>query len=687
MDLTKTTDGGARARFLAPPFLIHAYIAVLGTVSLVTLAIVLLRTRWETAVGDGMLLPVLFLVAAAIIGELRTLAIPRSDEPTEAISTSTPFIFALIPVAGLGVALLVQIAASLADDIAKRRGPVKAIFNASQYTLCVSAAGVVFAALAGRGVLDGPIAIEGYLLIPLLLGGVAMVTVNRVLVAGVVALATGQKLPRILREDLAWSAAIHVVLFALGAVAATIATHGVAFLALLCLPAAAIYATTAASFRHAYQASHDALTGLGNRDLLHRQLEGALVATPDPGTGPGLVILDLDHFKDINDTLGHHVGDELLRQVGQRLVAGVGSAARVNRLGGDEFAVVVHGGLEESEALAQALQTSLQAPMRVGELELLVRASAGVAVAPEHGLDAATLMKNADIALYRAKLERDGTSTYSPDFDVNSIERLQLLADLRAAITTSQLGVAFQPQVDLTNRRVVAVEALIRWQHPVRGSVPPDSFIPLAENSGLIAELTAYVLETGLVALAQWRAAGHDLRLAVNVSARHLSDLALPRQIAAALDRHHVPAAALVLEVTETGILSDPVRVDAVIRELRNLGVMIAVDDYGTGHASLNYLKRLHVDELKVDRSFVSDMGRAHDDYVIVRSTIALARDLGLRVIAEGIEDESTATSLLLLGCEIGQGFHLGRPTSAEQILERLADEARCAVPTQHRRP
>ena len=687
MDLTSPTDGGARTRVLAPPFLIRAYISVLTVASVATLALVLQRTQWADAIDDGMLLPFLFLVVAAIVGELRTLAIPRSDVPTEAISTSTPFIFALIPVAGLGAALLVQIAASLADDISKRRGPTKAVFNASQYTLSVVAAGLVFAALSGRHPLAGPVDIEGPLLVPLLAGGVVMVTVNRVLVAGVVALATGQRLGRILREDLAWSAATHVVLLAIGAIAATVATHGVAFLALLCLPAAAIYVTTAASFRHAYQASHDALTGLGNRDLLHRQLDTALAASPDAGSGPGLVLLDLDHFKDINDTLGHHVGDELLRQVGQRLVAGVGTAAGVNRLGGDEFAVVVHGGLAESEALAQTLQASLQAPMRVGELELLVRASAGVAVAPDHGQDAATLMKNADIALYRAKLERDGTSTYSPEFDVNSIERLQLLADLRAAMNSSELGVAFQPQVDLARRRLVAVEALIRWDHPVRGPVPPDSFIPLAENSGLIAELTAYVLETGLLALARWRAAGHDLRLAVNVSARHMSDLALPRQVAAALDRHGVPAVCLVLEVTETGILSDPARVDAVIRELRGLGVTIAVDDYGTGHASLNYLKRLHVDELKVDRSFVSDMARDHDDFVIVRSTITLARDLGLRVIAEGIEDESTAASLLRLGCEIGQGFHLGRPTGADQILERLTDEARCPVPTQNRRP
>jgi EAL domain-containing protein (putative c-di-GMP-specific phosphodiesterase class I) len=324
--------------------------------------------------------------------------------------------------------------------------------------------------------------------------------------------------------------------------------------------------------------------------------------------------------------------------------------------------------------------------MRVDRLELLVRASAGVAVAPDHGTTSDALMKNADIALYHAKLERDRISTYTPALDVNSVDRLQLLADLRVAIDTGQLAVAYQVQQDLVSGCVVAVEALIRWQHPQRGAVPPDAFIPLAENSGLIAELTSYVLDTALAALAGWRAAGHDLRMSVNLSTRHLSDLALPRQVAEALARHDVEPAALVLEVTETGILSDPARVDVVIAALREQGVAIAVDDYGTGHASLGYLKRLEIDELKIDRSFVSDMRRNHQDFVIVRSTVALARDLGLRVVAEGIEDAETAQTLAELGCDVGQGYHLGRPTTAAHIDQRLADERRAAtgVPRPH---
>jgi diguanylate cyclase (GGDEF)-like protein len=492
----------------------------------------------------------------------------------------------------------------------------------------------------------------------------------------VVSIVTPQRLRTILRDDLGFFAATQAVLLCIGGVAAYVTSAGVAVLALLGAPVVAVYLTTAASLRQAHHASHDSLTGLGNRDRLHTQLHRAVAAAQSTsGRGPGLVLIDLDHFKDINDTLGHPVGDELLRHVAGRLSQALGGRGRAHRLGGDEFAVVVDGDDAESQAVAHRLLASLEAPMRVGGLELLVRASAGVAVAPDHGDDPETLMKNADIAMYRAKLERDGLRVYSHDFDVNSVERLQLLADLRAAVDTRQLTVAYQPQLDLAENRVVAVEALIRWTHPTRGPVPPDSFIPLAENCGLIAELTRYVLDTALADLARWRAAGHDVRVAVNLSVRHLSDLALPRQVADALARHGVPPCALVLEVTETGILSDPARADVVIGALRRLGVGIAVDDYGTGQASLSYLKRLEVDELKIDRSFVSDMGRDHHDFVIVRSTIGLARDLGLRVVAEGIEDEETARSLHELGCDTGQGYHLGRPTTPQQIMERLDGE------------
>ena len=685
MDLTGSARGRARARLLTRPSLVDAYVTVICVLAAVGLVATLARTDWDAVLRGPLVWPVAFLGLAALIGEMKPLSVPRgADEPAEAISTSTPFVMALVSVGGVGVAVVVQVLVSLVDDLTRRRDPVKSLFNAAQYTLSVLAARAVYSGLTGLAFFGGPVTIELRQLVPLLAGGVALVVVNRLLVAAVVAIAAAQPLTQVVRHDVRFFAATQGILLCIGAVAANVAQSGVAFLALLCAPALAVYLTTAATIRHAHQATHDSLTGLGNRDRLNSQLGAAFAATGgDVAAGPGLVLIDLDHFKDINDTLGHPVGDELLRNVAARLDAVLGETSLANRLGGDEFAAVVHGGRTDSEALAQRLLASLETPMRVGELELVVRASAGVAVAPEHGADAATLMKNADIALYQAKLERDQICLYSADFDANTLARLQLLADLGSALQTGQLSVAYQPQVALADRRIVGVEALIRWQHPTRGAVPPDSFIPLAENSGLIAELTAYVLDTALGDLARWRSGGHDLRMSVNLAARHLSDLGLPRRVADALAAHDVPAAALVLEVTETGILADPVRADAVISELRGLGVAVAVDDYGTGHASLNYLKRLEVDELKIDKSFVRDMGRDHHDFVIVRSTIALARDLGLRVVAEGIEEEETAVALRELGCGIAQGYHLGRPTTPDQVLERLRAQGTVVTETE----
>ncbi|MGV8977752.1 MAG: putative bifunctional diguanylate cyclase/phosphodiesterase [Cellulomonas sp.] len=641
---------------------------------------VVARTSW-TSVQHGPWWPIGFLAVAALVGEVKPLRISRSGTSSGTVSTSGPYIVALVAVAGLGTAVLVQAFASLADDVVNRRTPKKSAFNTAQYVLSLVAARAVYSGLADLPFFGGPMTVEVRHVGPLLAGGIAMVVVNLLLVAAVVSISMSQPILTTVREDAKFHAATQLVLLCIGAVAAIVVKDGVAVLALLTAPVVAVHWTTAAAIRHAYEASHDSLTGLKNRDQLHIQLDHAFVAAHRaPSGGPGLVLLDLDHFKDINDTLGHPVGDRLLRQVAQRLVLALGGSEFASRLGGDEFAVVVEGDLAAAQAVAHALLAALNAPMRVDDVELLVRASAGVAVAPEHGDTAESLMKNADIALYQAKLDRDRISTYSPEYDVNTLGRLQLLADLRTALDNGQLDVAYQPQVDLTSRRMVGVEALIRWQHPTRGSVPPDSFIPLAENSGLIAEVTATVLDAALGHLAELRAAGHELRMAVNLSARHLSDLALPRQVAEALARHSIPPAMLVLEVTETGILADPARVDVVIATLRNLGVGIAVDDYGTGHASLSYLKRLEVDELKIDRSFVVDMGRDNHDFIIVRSTIALALDLGLRVIAEGIEDEETAAALCALGCGVGQGYHLGRPTTPDQILLRLANERSLAA-------
>ena len=640
-------------------------------------------TPWSSVFSGALVWPTVFLMVAVVAGELVPVSLPSADGHVRTLSTSTPFILALLAVSGVGVAALVQSFASLADDVRHRRQVKKSLFNTSQYVLSIIAGRAVYAALAGVPFFDTPHAVTAGDIGALLAAGIAMIAVNWGLVAGVVSLATSQSLWLSLGQDLRDYLATNVVLLAVGGIAAIIAAQGIGALALLAAPVVSAHLFAAAAARHAHAANHDALTGLGNRGKLHHDLGRALdEARESASGGPGLVLLDLDHFKDINDTLGHPVGDTILREVADRLAAAAPEDASVHRLGGDEFAVVVSGGLSDSRLVARDLLASLDSAIPVENLELVVRASVGVAVAPVHGADVETLMKNVDIALYHAKLERDRISMYSPKFDVNTVERLRLLSDLRAALDARQLHVVYQPQVDLTNGRTVGVEALVRWRHPVRGLVVPDDFIPLAENSGLIFPLTDFVLDVALGQLAIWRAEGHDVRMAVNLSARHLSDLGLPDQVADIAQRHKVPLSSLVLEVTETAILSDPIRADAVIKTLRGLGVEISIDDYGTGNASLSYLKRLEIDELKIDRSFVSNIRTDDHDMIIVKSTIGLALALGLRVIAEGIEDGPTTAALRELGGVLGQGYHRGRPGLAEQIGARLADEQRAAART-----
>jgi len=670
--------GGVKRGFLAPPSRLSTYLAIVISLGIAGLTLVVLHTPWPSVFTGALLWPTAFLAVAAIVGEVRPVRLPRVDAEDRTLSASAPFVLALIAFSSAGLVVLVQAIASVADDLLHRRALAKSLFNTAQYALSVIAGRAVYTGLTGIPFFSEPVPVEPEHIVPLLVAGVAMIGANWVIVSGVVSIVTAQPLWLVLRQDLRDYSVTNVVLLSVGAIAALVSRDGLIALVLLGAPVVAAHLFAAAAARHAHDATHDSLTGLGNRGQLHFQLSRALEsASPSGDDGPSLVLLDIDHFKDINDTLGHPVGDQILRHVADRLVATAPEKASVHRLGGDEFAVVVHGGMAGARQVSRDVLASFDAPIPVETLDLLVRTSVGVAIAPLHGSDSETLMKNADIALYHAKIERDSISTYSPELDVNTVARLQLLADLRVGLDTRQLHVVYQPQVDLLTGRTVGVEALVRWVHPERGLVDTESFILLAENSGLIFPLTAFVLDTALGQLASWRASGYDIRMAVNLSARHLSDLGLPDQVAAAAALHGVPVNTLVLEVTETGILSDPIRADIVLRTLRGLGVEISIDDYGTGNASLGYLKRLEIDELKIDRSFVSNIDNDDHDRIIVRSTIELALALGLRVVAEGVEDEPTSAALRALGGVIGQGYHLGRPASPEVVETTLKLERR----------
>jgi diguanylate cyclase (GGDEF)-like protein/PAS domain S-box-containing protein len=422
-----------------------------------------------------------------------------------------------------------------------------------------------------------------------------------------------------------------------------------------------------ADLRH--QAMHDSLTGLPNRVLLNERLQRALPSASSEDAPVALLLLDLDRFKEVNDTLGHQVGDVLLQQIGCRLQGAVRAADLVARLGGDEFAVLLPATDAAGAALvAECLVRVLQAPFVLEGQPIDVDASIGIAVAPEHGQDADTVLRCADVAMYQAKRAGTGVALYSAADDEHRPDRLALLGELRNAIDNDELLLHYQPKLDLRDGKLIGVEALVRWQHPQRGFMPPMEFIPLAEQTGLIHPLSRWVLEAALKQHQAWRRVGIDVPVAVNLSRRTLHDPQLPAMVADALARWDVAAGALVLEITESSLMADPVRAGENLSQLRGLGVRISIDDFGTGYSSLASLKNLSVDELKIDQSFVQAMASDASSRAIVRAIIDLADALKLRVVAEGVEDRATWDVLAGLGCEIAQGYFLSRPLAADTL-------------------
>jgi diguanylate cyclase len=416
--------------------------------------------------------------------------------------------------------------------------------------------------------------------------------------------------------------------------------------------------------RTAHEASHDALTGLGNRVLLSARQRAALEA----GEGTtALLLLDLDHFREINDTLGHEAGDALLQEVGRRLDALLGEEHLVARLGGDEFAVLVTGlaGPRDAEPVATAVLDLLDEPVDVDGLRLTVEGSVGIACAPQDAGSPEELLRRADVALYQAKSARGQWMRYDAERDDSSVHRQALVAELRAALESDQLVVHFQPQVDLSSGLLVGTEALCRWEHPVRGLLPPAEFVPVLEQSGLVRPFTLRVLDAAVAQCVRWQGEGRPVSVAVNLSARSLLDRALPDDVATVLTRHGLPPQLLVLEITETTATSELEVVEEVLGRLRGLGVEISVDDFGTGYSSLAFLKRTAVHELKVDRTFVTGMLASEHDLALVRATVQLARSLGARSVAEGVEDAAQAAALRDMGCDVAQGYWLSKPLPA----------------------
>jgi diguanylate cyclase (GGDEF)-like protein len=420
-----------------------------------------------------------------------------------------------------------------------------------------------------------------------------------------------------------------------------------------------------------HQAVHDALTGLPNRMLLKDRLAQALRAAARAADPLALLLLDLDRFKEINDTLGHHVGDLLLVQFAGRLQDCIRDSDTIARLGGDEFAILLPppSDVERAWSVSGRIVHAVQQPFEVaGGLHLEVGVSIGIALFPEHAADEARLLQCADVAMYAAKKGAGPVQLYDRDQDRNTVRHLTLSGALRQAIEGGELTLDFQPKLDLLAGTIQSVEALARWHHPAQGAILPEEFIPHAEQTGLIQPFTRWSFDAALAQLALWQTAGIGISVAVNLSACSLHDEKLPETVAALLRKWRVDPDRLTLELTESAVMLDPAAARRNLFRLHDLGLRLSIDDFGTGYSSLSALQRLPLHEIKIDKSFVAQMVDSHSDLVIVRSTIDLARNLGLAVVAEGIESERHLIALQDLGCDLGQGFFVSHPLPIDRL-------------------
>ncbi|MCP3873051.1 MAG: EAL domain-containing protein [Desulfobacteraceae bacterium] len=429
--------------------------------------------------------------------------------------------------------------------------------------------------------------------------------------------------------------------------------------------------TVALEYKAAHEATHDAITALPNRLLLMDRLEQAIQSALRQKASLAFLILDIDGFKEINDTLGHYSGDRLLKQIVTRLQGMVRKSETLARVGADEFAILmqIESNNENILHIVKKIQKIFKNPFSIDSLSLEVQASTGIAIFPEHGKDMDTIVQRANIALSVAKQDSKKYTVYSKQLDKNSPHRLTMMGELRQAIENDELVLYFQPQINLHTRKVIGVEALVRWEHPEHGFMAPDEFIPMAERTGLIKPLSIWVLNHALSQAEKWHAQNIKLNIAINLSPVTYLDTELPNLIIGMLSLYNVPPNFITFEITESSMIKDPSLAMEIMNRLTENGIKISIDDFGTGYSSLAYLKNLPVSEVKIDKSFVTDMLKNDNDNVIVQSIIDLGHNLSLKVVAEGVEDKETAITLKKMGCDILQGYYISRPVCNDDLL------------------
>jgi diguanylate cyclase (GGDEF)-like protein len=645
-----------------------------------------------SGLSDLVLHPQFWAIAALIVvGEMRPIVTPGRSGAESPVPSLT-FSFAALLYWGFPVAVLLRATSCLIVGLAQRKAPHRCAFNAAQTTLSMAAAGLVLALTGIHPAPDHPLVPSGADLPKVLLAGAAYFVVNFLLLGGAIALHSRVPLLRSLRVVLPFQALVNLVLIAAAPLVAVVIAADSAWLVLLfAFPLAAVYMNAAMSIQREHQAHHDELTGLSNRKLLIRMTSDALADAGRSGTKVGFLLLDLDRFKEVNDTLGHPVGDRLLRIVAHRLTHSVRPGDLVARLGGDEFAVLLPAVREVGAAreVATRLRAALSEPIRLEGMSFEIEASVGIALYPDDATGFELLMQHADVAMYLAKERRSGVERYVADSDRNSPARLALLGDLRRGMDRDELELHYQPKVILESGQTAGMEALVRWQHPVRGLMAPEEFIPLVEQSYLMRDLTFQVVDRTLAQAAAWRQDGLPVQVSLNVAARDLLDAGLAETIGRGLDRYELPPEALLLEINERVLTSEPAYAAVAVEALAALGVALSLDDFGTGYSSLVRLKRLPVSEVKIDSSFVRRLLHSPDDEVIVQSIVDLVRALDIDSVAEGVESAEVANALRVMGCKAAQGWHFSRPLNAASATAWLAEhgvaaERRAPIPSAH---
>ena len=692
----------------ADPGRLHGYVAAVSAAGATILAALLLRDWSSAGPGHGALPALLMTTVLVFLGELRPLM--RLKYTNREVATTTVFTIALLMLAGWPLAALVQAAASLVGGAVKHSTWWRILFNAAQFTLSLGAACLVLRLFGITPTPGKPWPPDFQDTAAILLSGVAYFAVNLFLVWQAVALWTGVRLRAVARRE--WKVEIQVI-WASIVLAPLIAVvmYYQPYLLPLFIPCLLVFYRNALAFdEREWQSLHDPLTSLPNRNYLQQQAElmlGGAGGGPSAGISSlyaagraasaiavppgkvGLFLLDLDRFKEVNDTLGHAAGDDLIRELGRRLAAAVRAEDTGARLGGDEFAVLLPGlpDAQAAEQLAVRLLDAVAVPFRLHGFNLDIEGSLGIALYPDDAKHYDVLLRHADVAMYEAKRSKSGFARYDPAKDRNSPDRLALLGDLRTALDTGRIEVHYQPQASFKDDRIVGVEALARWRHPVRGAISPETFVKLAESSGLMPRLTEYVLDVSLSQAARWWQRGYGVPIAVNVSMRDIESAGFVDLVARKLEAYRVRPEALRLEVTERVLLGDPQRARTTLLGLSKLGVRLSLDDFGTGYASLLTLRRLPFDEIKIDRSFVGSLTYDGEDAAIVHSTIDLAHSLGLRVVAEGVEDRSTWSTLDSYGCDEAQGWLVSRALPSGEICDLLNRRVTKALPDEPTSP